>query len=324
MTIPSSPPPSVPGAATPGWYARLRKNRLGVAAFWVVVLYFLCALGVEIYDIAAGACGFTPVYAVEDPNAVFAPPSLQHWFGTDYLGRDCFWRAVGGVATAVKVGTIAALIAAVIGVLLGTAAGYYGGRRDELVVWLYSVFAAMPTLLFILAFALLFTRGFLHPTLLAPLQVLAALFHTEIGMLAVYLAIGLTGWVTLCRVIRAETMKLREQTYVQAARVAGVSDFRIILRHILPNVRHLVVIYFTLRFAYAIMTEVIVSYLGLGVQHAPSWGVMISDGQERLWRGVWWEVGCATLFMFVLVLALNILGDALRDMTDPKNESRDV
>ena len=314
-----TPPPP---AKRPGWYGLLRQNRLGLAAFWVIVFYFAAAVAVEVYTLYAASHHIVPFYAVEHPDAVFAPPSAAHWFGTDYLGRDCFYRAVGGIATAVKVGVIAAAIAAVIGVALGTVAGYYGGWRDDWIVWLYSTFAAMPTLLFILAFALLFTRGFLHPALLAPLHALGTLLHTEPGMLAVYLAIGLTGWVTLCRVVRAETMKLRDQTYVKAARVAGVGDLRIILKHILPNVMHLVVIYFTLRFAYAIMTEVIVSYLGLGVQHAPSWGVMISDGQERLWRGVWWEVGCATLFMFILVLALNVFGDALRDLCDPKNQSR--
>ena len=137
-------------------------------------------------------------------------------------------------------------------------------------------------------------------------------------MLAVYLGIGLTGWVSLCRVVRAETMRLRERQYVLAAKALGQTDFRILFRHILPNLMHVVIVYFTMRFAFAIMTEVIVSYLGLGVQFEPSWGVMIADGQERLWRGIWWEVGGATLFMFLLVLALNILGDALRDALDPR------
>ena len=180
----------------------------------------------------------------------------------------------------------------------------------------------MPTLLFILAFALLFTKGYLSEELTAPLRWCASALHTEPGMLAVYLAIGLTGWVTLCKVTRAETMKLRDQTFVQAARVSGVKNSTIIFRHILPNLMHLVIIYFTLRFAYAVMTEVLVSYLGLGVQSAPSWGIMISDGQERLWRGVWWEVTAATIFMFVLVLSLNLLGDSLRDLLDPKSENR--
>ena len=148
---------------------------------------------------------------------------------------------------------------------------------------------------------------------------LGTVLRAEPGMLAVYLAIGLTSWVTLCRVVRSETMRLRTMPYIAAARVAGVSSPMIVLRHIIPNVFHLVIIYFTLTFAGAIMSEVIVSYLGFGVQNAPSWGVMISDGQERLWRGIWWEIAAATCFMFVLVLALNVLGDALRDALDPRH-----
>ncbi len=197
--------------------------------------------------------------------------------------------------------------------------GFCGGKLDEFIVWLYSVFASMPTLLFILAFALLFSRGYLGPGMATAAETLAACLHTEPGMLAVYLAIGLTGWITLCRVVRGETMKLRTLPYVEAARVAGVRTPVILFRHILPNVFHLVIIYFTLNFAGAILLEVIVSYLGLGVQSAPSWGVMISDGQERLWRGIWWEIAGASGFLFLLVLALNLLGDALRDALDPKD-----
>ena len=186
-------------------------------------------------------------------------------------------------------------------------------------VWLYSTFAAMPTALFILTFALLFSRNFLAPELLLVVRGAGKLLHADPGALAVYLAIGLTGWITLCRVVRGETMRLKNMGYIQAAKVAGVGDVTIIFRHILPNVFHLVIIYFTLSFASAIMLEVIVSYLGFGVQSAPSWGVMISDGQERLWRGVWWELATATGFLFVLVLALNLLGDALRDALDPRS-----
>jgi peptide/nickel transport system permease protein len=113
-------------------------------------------------------------------------------------------------------------------------------------------------------------------------------------------------------------MRLRGRAYVQAARNLGFSDPRIILRHILPNLFHIVIIYFTMRFAYAVMTEVIVSYLGMGVQLEPSWGVMIADGQQRLWRGVWWEIAAATGFMFFLVLSLHVLGDFLRDVLDPR------
>lgn len=284
----------------------------------VVLLYLAAAVGTELYAVYCDHCRITPIYQIADDNARYAPPSPEHWLGTDYQGRDVFWRALAGSATAVKVGIIASLISAVIGVALGAVAGFYGGKFDDWVVWLYSTFASMPTLLFILAFALLVSRNFLSLGMMRCAEAVGTVLRAEPGMLAVYLAIGLTGWVTLCRVVRGETMRLRTMPYIAAARVAGVSSPVIIWRHILPNVFHLVIIYFTLSFAGAIMLEVIVSYLGFGVQAAPSWGVMISDGQERLWRGIWWEIAAATVFMFGLVLALNVLGDALRDALDPR------
>ena len=304
------------------FFKKLCRSKSTLLAFAVVMLYVVTAIGFEIYSVACQYSKKTPVYAVEHTGEIFAPPSAKHWLGTDYLGRDCFFRAAGSIATAVKVGVTASVIAAVIGVSLGLLSGYYGGKTDSVIMWLYSTFAAMPTLLFILAFALLFTKDYLAQELVMPLKVCTKMLNTEPGMLAVYLAIGLTGWVSLCRVTRAETMKLKNHTFVQAAKVSGVSNKVIIFKHILPNIMHLVIIYFTLRFAYAVMTEVLVSYLGLGVQNAPSWGIMISDGQERLWRGVWWEAAAASGFMFILVLSLNLLGDGLRDIFDPKNESR--
>ena len=309
-------------ANTGAFFKKLCRRKSTLLAFAVVALYVFTAVGFEVYSVVCQCNKITPVYAVEHPGEIFAPPSQKHWLGTDYLGRDCFFRALGGIATAVKVGVTASVIAAVIGVTLGLFSGYYGGKTDSIIMWLYSTFAAMPTLLFILAFALLFTKDYLAEELVMPLKVCAGLLNTEPGMLAVYLAIGLTGWVALCRVTRAETMKLKNHTFVQAAKVSGVSNRVIIFKHILPNIMHFVIIYFTLRFAYAVMTEVLVSYLGLGVQNAPSWGIMISDGQERLWRGVWWEVAAASGFMFILVLSLNLLGDGLRDITDPKSEIR--
>jgi peptide/nickel transport system permease protein len=177
----------------------------------------------------------------------------------------------------------------------------------------------MPTLLFMLAFALLVKGDYLAPPLRSAFAGLGFLLHAEPGMVAIYLAIGLTAWVSLCRVIRAETMKLKNSQYILAAKVAGQHPWVILFRHLLPNVFHLVIIYFTLIFASAVMTEVIASYLGVGVQTSPSWGVMISDGQDRLWRGVWWEVAAATGFMFFLVLSLNILSDHLRDKLDPRS-----
>lgn len=297
---------------------RFFSNKQAVISGCVILLYFICAVGFEIWTAAAEANHtIAPHLAVSD--AVYQAPSYSHWLGTDYQGRDVLLRAAAASSTALKVGLVSGIISVFIGVSLGAAAGFFGGKTDDIVVWIYSTFASMPSLLFILALALLVSRDFLSPALLGAVKTAAFILRVEPGTLAVYCAIGLTGWVTLCRTVRAETMKLKKMPYVEAAKVAGTNSFTIIKRHILPNVMHLVIIYFTLTFAGAVMLEVIVSYLGFGVQNAPSWGVMISDGQEQLWRGIWWELAAATGFLFILVLALNILGDALRDILDPKN-----
>jgi peptide/nickel transport system permease protein len=298
--------------------ARLLKDKMSAAALFILIAYLLAALCVECYGFYCAKTNAVPAYNQGNIDKRYQPPSSRNWMGTDYQGRDVFWRAVAGTSTAIKVGALASLLSALIGVALGAAAGYFGGWIDDFVVWIYSSFASMPTLLFILAFALLVSKGFLFPPLADFLKSTAETFGSDMGMMAIYLGIGLTGWVSLCRVVRGETMRLRELAYVQAAKAMGFSSMRIIIKHIIPNLFHLVIIYFTMRFAYAIMTEVIVSYLGLGVEMAPSWGVMIADGQERLWRGIWWEVAAATGFMFFLVLSLHTLGDSLRDILDPR------
>ena len=298
-------------------WQKFRKDKWGIAALLVVSLYFCCAVGVEIYDAACRSNHQIQAYNVSTSEC-YAPPSAAHLCGTDYQGRDIFLRTLAGSASALKTGMVSGSIAVIVGVTLGMFSGYFGGKCDELTVWLFSTFSALPTLLFILAFALITGGDFLSPESSAVLENFAGWINTEPGMLGVYLAIGLTGWVTLCKVIRGETMKLKNMAYISAAKVAGVSSFTIIRRHILPNVFHLVIIYFTTLFASAIMLEVIVSYLGLGAQTMPSWGLMISDGQNRLWAGVWWEITFASTALFILVLALNILGDALRDALDPR------
>ncbi len=299
-------------------WRRLLGDKVAAASLLVCFLFLALAVFAEAYGVYCSATGCEPVYQRQNVDERFQAPSAKHWLGTDYLGRDVFVRAVFATRTAVKVGLIASCISALFGVGLGLLSGYFGGWVDDVVVWIYSTFASMPTLLFILAFALLVSKGFLYGPLESGFALFATVLRTEPGMLAVYLGIGLTGWVSLCQVVRAETLRLREAQYVQAAKALGQTHSAIMLRHILPNLMHLVIVYFTMRFAFAIATEVIVSYLGLGVQFEPSWGLMIADGQEHLWRGVWWEVGAATLFMFLLVLALNILGDALRDALDPR------
>jgi len=219
-----------------------------------------------------------------------------HLMGTDGLGRDVAQRVVQGVRIAFQVGIITSLIAIPIAVLLGCIGGYFGGWIDDVIVWLYSTVACMPALLFILAISMIVGRG----------------------LEGVYLGIGLTTWVGLCRLIRGEVMKHKELTYVRAAKALGLGDWRIMFRHILPNVFHIIIINFSLRFPGAIETEVIMSFLGIGVQNEPSWGIMINSARFRLWYGVWWELTFTTLAIFLIVLAFNLFGDALRDALDPR------
>ena len=305
----------------PGALARLWAIRYARIPVLICVLFFLFAVVAEGYAAYCQKTGSTPVYQVQNAELRNHAPMPGHILGTDYLGRDVLLRAVFATRTAVKVGIVASLISSMFGVALGLIGGYYGGKADAAVLWIYSTFASIPSLLFILAFALLVSKGFLSEPLEAAFKAFSRGLNTEPGMMAVYLGIGLTGWVPLCRVVRAETLRLRTRPYVTAARALGVNDRAIMIRHILPNLMHLVIVYFTMRFASAVMTEVIVSYLGLGVKFEPSWGLMISNGQALFWRGAWWEIAAATGFMFVLVLALNITGDALRDALDPRHTS---
>lgn len=313
--------PAAPGRSlwAEAWW-QLRRNRLAVVCLWIVGLYSLLALYGAAQHHYYHWRDRTPAYQETNLDEQYQPPSFlcqpfgrartlaqgfhnlaHHPCGTDGLGRDVLQRMVQGARIAFLVGIVTSLIAIPIGVLLGCLAGYFGGRTDDVIVWLYSTFASIPGLLFILAIAMVVGKG----------------------LLGVYLGIGLTTWVGLCRLIRGEVIKHKTRPYVLAARALGLSHGRIIFRHILPNVFHIVIVTFTLRFPAAISTEVFMSFLGIGVQGEPSWGVMISNARLRLWYGVWWEMTFVTLAIFLIVLAFNLLGDALRDALDPRLRSRD-
>ncbi len=306
-----------------GAWRSLRANKLAMASLFVVVLYCAAALYGEAVHMYYKVKDRTPPYQQTNLGNEYLPPSVlrspfsaredtskgaaariatglrslaTHPFGTDNLGRDVFQRTIQGARIAFRVGIITSLIVIPLGVILGTLAGYFGGLVDDIIVWLYSTIAAMPGLLFILAIAMVVGKG----------------------LEGVYLGIGLTTWVGLCRLIRGEVMKHKTRPYVQAARAIGVGHLSIMFRHILPNVFHLVIITFSLRFPAAVSTEVFMSFLGIGAQGEPSWGIMISNARLRLWEGVWWEMTFVTLAIFLVVLAFNLLGDALRDALDPR------
>ena len=275
----------------------------------VISCYALAALYGEVVYRAALWADRTPRYNVVRQSARYLPPAFLRpdslaerpageplfLLGSDNLGRDIAQRLTQGTRIAFHVGIITSLIAIPLGVVLGCLGGYFGGRIDSLVVWLSATVASMPGLLFILAIAMVVGQG----------------------LTGVYLGIGLTTWVSVCRNVRAEVIKHRDRAYVQAARVLGYGDGRIIFRHILPNVTHIILIAFSTRFPASVSTEVFISFLGIGVQGEPSWGVMINNARMRLWQGVWWEMTFVTLAIFALVLAFNHLTDVLRDLLDP-------
>ncbi len=263
----------------------------------VIAAYFAVAVYGEVQYRVAKARDVTPAYNVVHEECRYRPPLSEGGglLGTDNLGRDVAARLVQGARIAFHVGIMTSLIAIPLGVVLGLLGGYFGGRVDSVVVWLCATVASMPGLLFILAISLVVGQG----------------------LLGIYLGIGLTTWVGVCRTIRAEVMKHRDRAYVQAARVLGYSHLRIMFRHILPNVAHIILIQFSIRFPGAVATEVFISFLGIGVQGEPSWGIMINNARLRLWQGVWWEMTFVTLAIFTLVLVFNHLADELRDLLDP-------
>ncbi len=271
---------------------RLKKDRLAMFSLFIILLYSGVAILAQLNLIA-------PDYQKTDFALRYLSPSRQHLLGTDHLGRDVFQRVVHGSSISMKVGLMTSIIAIPLGILFGSLAGYWGGRLDELIVWFYSVVASIPALLLIISITYVL-KGRMS------------------AINAIYIAIGLSSWVGICRVMRGEFLKHKEREYVQAEIALGAGPFRIMFRHILPNVFHLVIINFSLRFPAAIKTEVILSYLGLGVEKQPSWGLMIADAQQELSRGIWWQFVGAILAMFFIILAFNLFGDALRDALDPK------
>jgi ABC-type dipeptide/oligopeptide/nickel transport system permease subunit len=275
-------------------FRRLRKDKLAMVCLTVIIFYLvlaaLCSTGVIFSS-----------YNVTNNADAYQAPSSQHWMGTDIFGRDVLARAAHGTVISLIVGFFGSALAMMIGTVLGAIAGYFGKWVDELIVWLYTTIDTIPYILLVVAFS----------------------FISGPGLRTLCTAIGLTSWIGHCRIIRSEFMKHREREYVQGAKALGAGNFRRIFLHILPNTFHLVLINFSLLFVSAVKTEVILTYLGLGVKAGtPSWGMMISDAKLELSREVWWGLAAATGFMFFLVLAFTLFNDALRDALDPKLKNR--
>lgn len=238
------------------------------------------------------------------------PPSAKHVLGTDAFGRSVLVKTLLGARVSMTVGFFANIIAVPLGMLLGALAGYFGRRTDDAIVWFYSTLASIPGLILLIALKFAFQDKILFE---------GTLFAMDLdGIVGVILVLGITSWIGTCRVVRAETMKLKELDYVLAALAAGRNSLAILFRHILPNVMHIGIISFSLGFVGAISAEVILSFLNIGVMDMPSWGKMINEARMDMVVGRWWELTAAVGATFLIVLAWNIFGDRLRDALDPR------
>lgn len=244
-----------------------------------------------------------------------------HWLGTDKVGRDVLLTALKGIRTAIVIGTGATIVMIPFAIFFGVIAGYYGGVMDDIIQYIYTTLSSIPGVLLIVAFMLLFGQSGYQGGLIPEKEFFLNIFVPNDRLFWLCLILGITSWTDLCRVIRGETLKLRELEYVQAARSFGVSGPGIIYRHIVPNVMHLVLITFVLQFSGLVLAEAVLSYIGIGVgPEMGSWGNMINTARLELSREpvVWWNLFGSFVFMFGLVLPANIFGDAVRDALDPR------
>ena len=277
--------------ATPSLMTRARRIArrapIGVAALAVIILFALLAIA-------------APVFAPYDPqaqdyNQLLREPSLEHPFGTDRIGRDLLSRVIYGTRISFLVGVVAVGVALVIGTPLGLMAGYFRGGADELIMRILDAFIAFPGVIFALA-------------------IIAVLGSS---LTNVMLAIGITSVPLFARITRSQVLSLRERDYVLAAISSGASDFRVMLRHILPNATSPLIVQATLGLGFAVLAEAGLGYLGVGVQPpTPTWGSDLNQGSSLLERAPWLSIAPG-MAIFVLVLAFNLLGDALRDQLDP-------
>jgi peptide/nickel transport system permease protein len=267
---------------------RFFKNRMAVAGSVIVLMLFAVSL-------------LAPWFAPYDPNAidlkrVLASPSGEHPFGTDPLGRDVLSRMIWGAGISLKVGFVATGIAIFIGTILGALAGYYGGLADTVIMRFVDIMLCFPTFFLILA-------------------VIAIL---EPSIWNIMIVIGLTGWMGVTRLVRADFISLKERDFVQAARAIGANDGRIIFLHILPNAMASVLVTATLGVAGAILTESALSFLGIGVQPpTPSWGNILTAGKDNI-DIAWWLSLYPGLAILITVLGYNLLGEGIRDALDPR------
>lgn len=274
--------------------ARLFRNRVAMAGAVLLALITL-------------ACVLLPLVLGLDPHGTrpslrHQAPSAEYWFGTDAVGRDVFARVLVGGRTSLAVGLAATVVSVLVGVAYGAVAGFYGGKVDDVMMRLVDFLYGLPYMFLVILIMLLFSES------------------ARGDPLPVFLALGLVQWLTMARIVRGQVLSLRRQEFVLAAELLGASDARILIRHVLPNVVGVVVVYATLMVPSVIILESFLSFLGLGV--ALSWGQLVSDGIAVVnpIHSYWWLLLWPSVALGVTLLCLNFLGDGLRDAVDPKSK----
>ncbi len=242
-----------------------------------------------------------------------------HIMGTGKIGQDIFYYTIKSIRTGLVIGTLTTLFMMPLALLLGIAAGYYGGFVDDVIQYVYTTLSSIPGVLLITA-SVLSMQTYItnHPE-----QFTTLAQNADARLLALCLILGVTSWTSLCRLLRAEALKLREMEYVAAAKALGTRSYNIIFKHLLPNVMHIVIITLVLDFSFLVLAEAVLSYVGVGVSPLTiSWGNMINAARLELAREpiVWWPVISAFIMMFTLVLSSNLFADAVRDAFDPRQK----
>ena len=280
------------GESTSYWkdaWRRFRQNKLAIAGVVIIIILGLMALiGSHIADYN---------YRVNALMNANQSPSAEHWFGTDNLGRDMFARTWEGAKISLFIGLTAAFIDLIIGVIWGSVSGYIGGRVDEILMRIADILSALPYLLVVILLMVVLPQG----------------------LWTLIIAMTITGWINMARIVRGEVMRLKTEEYVLAAKSLGASTVRIIAKHLIPNMLGPILVTLTLTVPTAIFTEAFLSFLGLGVP-APlaSWGTMTSDGLQAL-RYYPYQLFFPAFFISLTMLAFNVVGDGLRDALDPKD-----
>ncbi|MFM2486207.1 ABC transporter permease subunit [Celerinatantimonas yamalensis] len=270
---------------------RLFRNKAAVVSMVILGLILLLAI-------------FAPFLSKHPYDAIYwdyiqVPPDFAHgfWFGTDSNGRDLFVRTLYGARVSLAVGFIAATVALIIGVTYGAIAGYTGGRVDDLMMRFVDIMYSLPFMFFVILLMVFFGRN----------------------IFLIFVAIGAVEWLTMARIVRGQTLAIKNREFIEAARACGAPTWRIIFHHIIPNVLGPVIVYVTLTIPQVILTESFLSFLGLGVQEPlTSWGVLISEGANVMESAPWMLIFPAT-FLAVTLFCFNFIGDGLRDALDPKD-----